>query len=205
MDMESEPQSEAWFGQNLRSAREDRGWSQSELARQMADAGWPKYNQMTVSRTEEGRRMPRLDEAIALADRVDRSLDRLLWPSHDSIRVDALAMWVKGRDDTLRRLAAGAARYEGDRESLDRAATEAQELLDQGAVNAGAAEQMRFWIELAAEYSGMGWAEATQARLNAEYAEDDDDVAVVSLGTDPVTGQSLDEVLGIAKQESDDA
>ncbi|MDQ0117444.1 transcriptional regulator with XRE-family HTH domain [Pseudarthrobacter defluvii] len=47
--------------------REERGWSQSELARRMTEAGWPKYTQMTVSRTEKGERPIRLNEAEALA------------------------------------------------------------------------------------------------------------------------------------------
>ncbi len=53
--------------ETLIDLREERGWSQSELARKMVDAGWPKYTQMTVSRTEKGERPIRLDEADALA------------------------------------------------------------------------------------------------------------------------------------------
>lgn len=66
------------FGANLKRMREWRGWSQSELARQMQDAGWPKYSQVAVSRTEEGTRSVRLDEAIALAQVLDRKIDDLL-------------------------------------------------------------------------------------------------------------------------------
>lgn len=55
------------FGTNVRRIREMKEWSQSELARRMVDAGWSNYRQMTVSRTEDGTRTPRLDEAIALA------------------------------------------------------------------------------------------------------------------------------------------
>lgn len=55
------------FGANVRRIRERRGWSQSELARHMKDFGWEKYSQVAVSRTEEGSRAVRLDEAMALA------------------------------------------------------------------------------------------------------------------------------------------
>lgn len=54
--------------ETLVDLREERGWSQSELARRMAEAGWPKYTQMTVSRTEKGERPIRLNEAEALAE-----------------------------------------------------------------------------------------------------------------------------------------
>lgn len=54
--------------ETLIDLREERGWSQSELARRMVEAGWPKYTQMSVSRTEKGERPIRLNEAEALAN-----------------------------------------------------------------------------------------------------------------------------------------
>lgn len=54
--------------QTLLDLREERGWSQSEVARRMVERGWQKYTQMTVSRTEKGERPIRLNEAQALAD-----------------------------------------------------------------------------------------------------------------------------------------
>lgn len=70
----------ALFGANLRRFREAFGWSQSELARQMQEAGWSKYSQVAVSRTEEGSRAVRLDEAISLARLFNRKLQDLLDP-----------------------------------------------------------------------------------------------------------------------------
>lgn len=67
------------FGANLRQMREARGWSQSELARRMREeAGWKKYSQMGVSRTEDNLRSVRLDEAVALASVLGVSVERLL-------------------------------------------------------------------------------------------------------------------------------
>lgn len=54
--------------ETLIDLREERGWSQSELARKMVEAGWPKYTQMSVSRTEKGERPIRLNEVEALAN-----------------------------------------------------------------------------------------------------------------------------------------
>ncbi|MFW6186523.1 MAG: helix-turn-helix domain-containing protein [Actinomycetota bacterium] len=68
------------FGRNMRAHRERRGWSQSELARQMANAGWPKYSQVAVSRTEDGTRMVRLDEALALSRILGTTVDAMLAP-----------------------------------------------------------------------------------------------------------------------------
>lgn len=66
--------------ESLTRLREERGWSQSELARQMVEAGWPKYTQMTVSRTEKGERPIRLDEVAALADIFEVDMQRLWLP-----------------------------------------------------------------------------------------------------------------------------
>lgn len=66
------------FGRNLRTFRESLGMSQTDLARAMQAQGWEKYSQVSVSRTEEGSRTVRLDEAFALAQCVRESVDSLL-------------------------------------------------------------------------------------------------------------------------------
>lgn len=66
--------------ESLIRLREERGWSQSELARHMVDAGWSKYTQMTVSRTEKGERPIRLDEVAALADIFEVDMHALWMP-----------------------------------------------------------------------------------------------------------------------------
>lgn len=76
--------------ETLISLREERGWSQSELARKMVDAGWTTYNQMTVSRTEKGDRPIRLNEIAALADIFEVDMYSLWLPR--SVRGYAVAM-----------------------------------------------------------------------------------------------------------------
>jgi transcriptional regulator with XRE-family HTH domain len=54
-----------YFAINLRAAREHATLSQAELAQKMADAGYA-WTQATVWKLEQGRREPRLAEAVAL-------------------------------------------------------------------------------------------------------------------------------------------
>lgn len=70
---------ERQFARNMQKLREHRGWSQSELARKMVDAGWSNYNQMTVSRTEKGERPIRLSEARALAKVFTTTVERMTY------------------------------------------------------------------------------------------------------------------------------
>ncbi|WP_416430066.1 helix-turn-helix transcriptional regulator [Paenarthrobacter nicotinovorans] len=70
---------EEQFARNLQAMRERKGWSQSELARRMVDAGWKNYNQMTISRTEKGDRPIRLNEARALAQIFGVPIDHMTY------------------------------------------------------------------------------------------------------------------------------
>lgn len=57
-----------WFPSNLRHQREEKGLKQSDVVKRMQTlAGLEKYNQSALSRTEEGTRIARLDEAVGLA------------------------------------------------------------------------------------------------------------------------------------------
>lgn len=78
------------FGGNVRARREALGWSQSELARRMNDAGWPKYSQITVARTEDSSRGTRLDEALALANVLGADMPSMLEPSGHAAAVGQL-------------------------------------------------------------------------------------------------------------------
>ncbi|MFK0002558.1 helix-turn-helix domain-containing protein [Paenarthrobacter sp. NPDC090522] len=76
------PVKEKHFAENVRRLREERGWSQSELARRMVEAGWSAYNQMAISRTEKNERSVRLGEAIAIAELFDVNLSTMMSPTH---------------------------------------------------------------------------------------------------------------------------
>lgn len=66
------------FRTNLKRLREERDWNQPEFARRMVAAGYPKYSQMTVKRTEEGKRSVPLSEALSIARVLGVRLDALL-------------------------------------------------------------------------------------------------------------------------------
>jgi transcriptional regulator with XRE-family HTH domain len=67
------------FAANIREERGRRKLSQGELARRMAERGFPYYQQ-TIRRIEEGRRKVSVGEAAALADIFGTTVDRLTWP-----------------------------------------------------------------------------------------------------------------------------
>jgi transcriptional regulator with XRE-family HTH domain len=67
------------IGERVKQKREEYGWSQGELGRSMKSRGWHGYGQMMVSRTENASRVPRLDEAIDLAETLSVSLTWLAY------------------------------------------------------------------------------------------------------------------------------
>src|SRR6516225_8155876 len=64
------------FATNIREERERQKLSQGELARRMADRGFPFYQQ-TIRRIEEGRRKVSVGEAKAIAEILDTTVDQL--------------------------------------------------------------------------------------------------------------------------------
>jgi transcriptional regulator with XRE-family HTH domain len=67
------------FAGNIRETRERLNLSQGELARRMAERGFPYYQQ-TIRRIEEGRRKVSVGEAKALAEILGTTMDRLTLP-----------------------------------------------------------------------------------------------------------------------------
>lgn len=65
------------IGDRIRQKRTEYKWSQSELARRMVAAGFPKQKQMYITRSENGARPIPVDEALALADILNVSIQWL--------------------------------------------------------------------------------------------------------------------------------
>jgi transcriptional regulator with XRE-family HTH domain len=62
------------FGQLVRAAREQHGWSQRDLVQRLANRGL-NLTQSQVAKTENGKRPIRLDEAVAIARMFGQSLE----------------------------------------------------------------------------------------------------------------------------------
>lgn len=69
---------EDYFSKALRAERERRGWSQARLAELLSDKGISSMHWTTVAKIEKGDRSVRIDEAAAVADLFEVSLDTLL-------------------------------------------------------------------------------------------------------------------------------
>jgi transcriptional regulator with XRE-family HTH domain len=80
---------EARFAANLRILRERRRMSQEKLAQEMLARGWP-WRQQTVTKIENGQRMVRFGEAIALASILGESLDHFTRPGSEAIEVEKI-------------------------------------------------------------------------------------------------------------------
>lgn len=65
------------FRKRLRDEREQRKWSQADLARRLSETG-PRVHPTTIAKIESGDRSVRIGEAAAIADIFRMSLDRVL-------------------------------------------------------------------------------------------------------------------------------
>jgi len=72
------------FATRLREIRDDRGFSQAELARRMTEAGRP-MSKAALLRIEKGTRGLSLDEAVALAELLGVAPAHMLSPPDDAI------------------------------------------------------------------------------------------------------------------------
>lgn len=74
----------AWVAQAIRRVREERGWSQTELARRL------ERTQTSVSYWESGKRTPGLDELLELSDVLDVGVSAFIPPTHARRGVTAI-------------------------------------------------------------------------------------------------------------------
>lgn len=75
---------EARFRECMKELREDRGWSQGELSRQLMASGWAIFHQTTISRIESGERPVKLGEARAIAAILESTVDAMVAPSEET-------------------------------------------------------------------------------------------------------------------------
>jgi transcriptional regulator with XRE-family HTH domain len=66
------------FGQELQRVRAERGWTQPQMAEMLSAKGIAPMHPTTLAKIEAGTRSVRINEAVAIADLFDVSLDVLL-------------------------------------------------------------------------------------------------------------------------------
>ncbi|MEV7983344.1 helix-turn-helix transcriptional regulator [Streptomyces sp. NPDC086519] len=86
------------FGALVRTARENRQWTQADLAKRLGSLLGREVNPLAITRTEAGKRPVPLDEVAALAQLLNLELDPLLNPP----RVQGSAHDLKKRAAELR-------------------------------------------------------------------------------------------------------
>jgi transcriptional regulator with XRE-family HTH domain len=103
-------------GRQLALLREERGWSQSEVARRMEASGY-NWHQTTVGRIESGKRPLRLNELVHLAAMFGVSPIRLIVPN---VTPDRLSDDIKAVEDARSEIVG---RLEEARDQLEHAST----------------------------------------------------------------------------------
>jgi len=66
------------LGNRIKVERENRGWSQVDMANMLSDNGIQPMHPTTVAKIEAGTRSVRINEAVGIADLFEVSLDSLL-------------------------------------------------------------------------------------------------------------------------------
>lgn len=112
------------LGQNVTAARENRGWTQAELAEQMSNLLGKPFNTSTVNRLEKGNRPTPLTEVFALAELLRVSVNDLLPPQDDLMAVSkALFSTLHDTDSQILRNVREIEELRDRRRDLSRAVT----------------------------------------------------------------------------------
>lgn len=78
------------FAANVKALREERGWSQGELASRLRDAGLESFHPTTVVRMEKGERLVRLGEARVIADVLGTLVGVMVAPGREGLVAQSL-------------------------------------------------------------------------------------------------------------------
>lgn len=103
--MGRESASQAHFRKKARRGREERGWSQAEMAKRLQEKGIDSMYPTTVAKIEAGEREVKLDEATAVADLFEMSLDELVARDSNKRREDDISFYLRELRDNARKYA----------------------------------------------------------------------------------------------------
>lgn len=113
------------FGENVRRYRDCRGFSQADLAQEMAARGWDWY-QSTVFKVENAERRTETTEAYDLARILGVPLDRLHWPAREQSELGLVDRAAAALHIAARETGEAAARLLSARRAAERRVEEAR-------------------------------------------------------------------------------
>lgn len=108
---------DTWLAGNIRERRKALQMSQGELARRMADLGWPWYQQ-TVRRAEDGSRKIIAGELKALARIFGTGTDRLMMPGREASAAALLEHSVHSAQEAWEQIARWTESFEAAQRQL---------------------------------------------------------------------------------------
>lgn len=106
------------FINSMKLHREDREWTQSDLAKAMADAGWTGIYQTTISRIESGERPVRIGEARGIARVLKVPFREMMMPAEDMMPLRDLEHGVGDVRRNIRRVNSNIRMLSGARDRL---------------------------------------------------------------------------------------
>lgn len=116
------------FAASVKRLREERGWSQGELARRMTEAGFDDFHQTTISRIEKNKRPVRIGEARGLAKVLGTLVGIMIAPTDEWKIVDNFAKEVRDLQIADRDVGKAVVDYMHQRVLVDKAWRELDEL-----------------------------------------------------------------------------
>lgn len=129
---------EANFVESIKRLREEKDWTQADLARAMGDIGWTGIYQTTVSRIENGSRPLRMGEARGIAMALGVPFSSMMAP------IDEIQP-VRDLERLVRQARADARRLRRQEDSLEKALEELRPTYDR-VVEQGAPEWATDWL-----------------------------------------------------------
>jgi transcriptional regulator with XRE-family HTH domain len=100
--MSTQKWSDDQFGSRVKRGREERRWSQAEMAKMLCDRGVEPMHATTIAKIEGGTRSVRINEALGIADLFGISLDTLMGRANEPDDAVQLAFALRLLRDTAR-------------------------------------------------------------------------------------------------------
>lgn len=166
---------ESRFITAMKRHREDRGWSQGKLAREMNGMGWESFHQTTIRRIEDGERAVRLGEARALARIFGTTVGQMTAPNDIERMMSSFAEDLQNLENAERDLAGNINNLVGKTQSLEYSLTQIKDIDPDSWRDKGLADQFQFLVSKARSKVDRGVIGLIHGVLSDFYPTPDDD------------------------------